>query len=307
MGRRGKSTNKRKRGDVDESAGAPDDEQSGAALLLSRVGLDARSLDALHGLTGDLSTEARLEAQADYFDSKLALVPPKAYKEVPVSDQRASQCVLWWSHVCAQVDPDAWKKVKSRKGKQGAPAAKKTVKPVAAPAQSAGPSKAVMRKFNPAARLTLPEMIDLGRLSSGNNGNDVADDDAVEASQQPPQQRQQQRQQQQSRPPRLASGDNEDGAAHTAGDVVAEPTDNAANGNDDDAPDAGSLSRMASELGFVPGTRAKNPTELKQRMALVREWFKNKRPGAHRPANPYLGSKPQKCVPALLLCVCVFV
>lgn len=199
----------------------------------------------------------------------------------------------------SQVDPDAWKKVKSRKGKQGAPASKKAAKPAAAPAPHTGPSKSALRKFNPAARLTLPEMIDLGRLSNGG----AADGDAAADAPQQESQRPLQRQRPQSRPPRptpTAEGATTAPEGDAAVNGAAAATDDggghshAAYGDDDATPDAGSMSRMATELGFVPGTRAKNPTELKQRMALVREWFKNKRPGAHRPANPYLGSKPQR-------------
>lgn len=36
------------------------------------------------------------------------------------------------------------------------------------------------------------------------------------------------------------------------------------------------MSEIAEKLGFVPGSQAKSPAELKQRMALLRDWYKSK-------------------------------
>jgi hypothetical protein len=36
------------------------------------------------------------------------------------------------------------------------------------------------------------------------------------------------------------------------------------------------MSEIAEKLGFVPGSLAKSPAELKQRMALLRDWYKSK-------------------------------
>ncbi len=95
-----------------------------------------------------------------------------------------------------------------------------------------------MRKFNPAARLTLPEMIEMGRLAQPESADEDADAAPPVAT----------------LPPAAQEGEAMEGVSSMP------------------------RSHLSEDLGFVPGSRAKNPAELKERMARVRAFYATLRP-----------------------------
>jgi hypothetical protein len=159
-------------------------------------------------------------------------------------------------YVAGESDQQAF--TKKGKGKKGAAAPERKKKKPKSKAST-------LNKFK--QRATLPELIDEGRLRSGvDNGEENLFAEAPAAVKK-------------KRSLPVEERERDDDAAAAAGvlDVPAPPVPFGATPG---KPVNAQINEIAEKLGFVPGSLAKTPAELKRRMALLRDYYKskNKRP-----------------------------